>query len=119
MPEIAGRCRTQPPPRRIIYEALTKPDRDPTRPWLILRGGEQQPTIAEAVEPNLVVWNSIWSSRPDAQIRFEFAGPPHSSTTLYWTLIVDEPAPDAETTLRMRKRVDELINKNLRLTFGQ
>ena len=119
MPEIASRRRTQPPPPHIVYEALTNPDRHPARPWLILHNDEQHPTIAEAVEPNLVVWTSIWPRRPDARIRFDITGPPHGSTTLSWTLIVDEPVPDGETTVRMRKRVNELINANLRFTFGQ
>ncbi|MDI9915877.1 hypothetical protein [Rhodococcus sp. IEGM 1379] len=94
MPEIASRCRTQPPPRHIVYEALVSPDRDPARPWLILHDDELRPTIAEAIEPDLVVWTSIWPSRPDARIRFDFAGPPNGS-------------------------VNELINQNLRFTFGQ
>ena len=117
--EIASRRRTQPPPPRIVFEALTDPDRDPVRRWLILHNDEQRPTIAEAVEPNLVVWTSIWPWRPDARIRFDIVGPPHGSTTLSWTLIVDDPVPDVETTVRMRKRVNELINANLRFTFGQ
>jgi hypothetical protein len=119
VPEIASRRRTQPPPPHIVYEALTDPDRDPVRRWLILHNDEQRPTIAEAVEPNLVVWTSIWRWRPDARIRFDIVGPPHGSTTLSWTLIVDDPVPDRETTVRMRKRVNELINANLRFTFGQ
>nr|GLK39204.1 hypothetical protein GCM10017611_60740 [Rhodococcus wratislaviensis] len=58
------------------------------------------------------------SRRPYARIRFDI-GPRHGSTTLYWTLVVDEPVPDGETIVRMRKRVNELINANLRFTFGQ
>lgn len=85
MPEIARRRRTQPPPPRIVHQALTDPDRDPTRPWLILREDEQR----------------------------------HGSTTLCWTLTVDEPIPDRDTIVRMRKRVNEIINVNLRFTFGQ
>lgn len=119
MPEIASRRRTQPPPPHIVFRALTDPDRDPTRQWLILREGEQRPTIAEAVEPNLVVWTSIWSWRPDARIRFELSGSRRSGTTLCWTLTVDGPVPDGDTVIRMRKRVNELINANLRYTFGQ
>ncbi|EKT82178.1 hypothetical protein WSS_A13137 [Rhodococcus opacus M213] len=34
-------------------------------------------------------------------------------------MVVDEPVPDGETIVRMRKRVNELINANLRFTFGQ
>ena len=118
VPEIASRRRTQPPPPRFVFEALTNPDRDPVRPWLVLHHDEQRPTIAEAVEPKLVVWTSIWPWRPDARIRFDITGPPRGSATLCWTLIVDEPVPDRETTVRMRKRVNELINANLRFTFG-
>ncbi|BCF86346.1 hypothetical protein RQCS_58910 (plasmid) [Rhodococcus qingshengii] len=48
-----------------------------------------------------------------------FGTGPRGGTTLSWTLIVDEPVPDGETTVRMRKRVNELINANLRFTFDQ
>ncbi|MHA4854936.1 hypothetical protein L1080_036320 [Rhodococcus sp. MSC1_016] len=88
-------------------------------PWLILHTDEQPPTIAEAVEPNLVVWTSIGPWRPHARIRFDITGLPRGGSTLSWTLIVDEPVPDGETTVRMRKRVNEFINANLRFTFGQ
>ena len=69
--------------------------RDPVRPWLILHDDEQRPTIGEAVEPNLVVWTSIWPWRPDARIRFDITGPPRGSATLRWTLVVDEPVRTA------------------------
>ncbi|WP_172414847.1 hypothetical protein [Rhodococcus sp. BUPNP1] len=118
MPTIAGRRRSQPPPPHVVYEAIIDPDRDPTRPWLLLRDGEQRPAVIDAVEPNLVVWSSLWPWRPDARIRFDLTGG-RSGTTLHWTLIVDDPVPDDETTVRMRKRINELINANLRFTFGQ
>jgi hypothetical protein len=40
-------------------------------------------------------------------------------TDLCWTLLVDDPEPDGRTIGHMRKRVDELINANLRYSFGQ
>lgn len=40
---------------------------------------------------------------------------PHHSTGL--TLAI--PVPDGETIVRMRKRINELINADLRFTFGQ
>jgi transposase len=119
VPEIATRRCTQPPPPRFVYEALTDPDRDPYRVWLILHDDEQRPSIAESVEPNLVVWTSIWKWRPDARIRFELDSAGGGSTELRWRLSVDEPVPDHETTVAMRRRVDELINANLRRVFGQ
>lgn len=119
MPEIASRRRTQPPPPHVVYEALINPDSDPTRPWLTLHGDEQRPMVLEAIKPHVVVWTSLWPWRPDARIRFDISGPPRGSATLRWALIVDEPVPDTETSIRMRKRVNELINANLRFTFGQ
>ncbi|MFC9790494.1 hypothetical protein [Rhodococcus sp. NPDC127528] len=119
MPEIASRRRTQPAPPHIVYRAIVEPDRDQTRPWLILHHDEQRPTGMGAVEPHLVVWSSLWPLRPDARVRFEIVGPPHGSTTLRWTVTVDDPIPEDETIVRMRTRVNELINANLRFTFGQ
>lgn len=38
---------------------------------------------------------------------------------MQWTLHVDEPAPDGALTGHMRKRLNQLINANLRYTFGR
>ncbi|MFI6432123.1 hypothetical protein [Rhodococcus oryzae] len=119
MPEVARKRRTQPPPPHVLYEALTDPDRDPARPWLLLHDDEQRPMITGSVERNLVVWTSLWPLHPDANIRFDIDGPPGGSATLTWTLILDDPVPDAETIIRMRRRLNVLINANLRFTFGQ
>lgn len=48
----------------MVHEAIIDPGRDPTRPWLILRDGEQRPAVLDAVEPNLVVWSSLWRGGP-------------------------------------------------------
>jgi hypothetical protein len=39
-------------------------------------------------------------------------------TDLRWVLLVDEPTPDASLLGHMRRRINELINANLRYTFG-
>jgi hypothetical protein len=102
-----------------MFEALTNPNRDPSRPWLLLLDDEIPPTVLECDEPHLVLWSSLWTKRPDARIRFELpverAG---EGTDLCWTLLVDEPLPDPSTLGHMRKRINELINANLRYTFG-
>ncbi|MGW6374818.1 hypothetical protein ACWFRB_01980 [Rhodococcus sp. NPDC055112] len=103
----------------MVFQALIQPDRDPTRPWLVLRGNEQRPIIVDATEPHQVVWGSLWPERPDARIKFDITGPPRGGATLRWTLIVNDPIPDGDTVIQMRKRINELINANLRFTFGQ
>jgi hypothetical protein len=118
--EVGSRRRSQPAPPRVLYEALTTPDRDPARPWLLLLADEQRPVVVEAVEPALVVWSSLWPRRPDARIRFELPREPGGSgTALRWVLLVDEPPPDASLLGHLRRRIDELVNARLRSTFGQ
>ncbi|WP_026316422.1 hypothetical protein [Actinokineospora enzanensis] len=120
MLEIGNRRRAQPPPPAVLFEALTKPHRDPTRPWLLLLKDEQEPQILEAVEPSLVVWSSLWTRRPDAVIRFTLEpGENANGTALHWALLVDEPEPDASLVGHLRKRLNELIHRDLRHSFGQ
>jgi hypothetical protein len=42
-----------------------------------------------------------------------------SGTNLRWTLYVNEPPPHDALIAHMRKRMNQLINANLRFTFGQ
>ena len=116
--EIGSRVRSQPPPPHVVFEALVEPDRDPARPWLTLLDDEVAPAIAGGEEPTVVTWSSIWIKRPDAIIRFDLAGN-GPGTDLRWTLYVDDPVPDASLVGHMRKRINQLINANLRYTFGQ
>jgi hypothetical protein len=120
MLEAGSRKRGQPAPPRVVFEALTEPDRDRGRPWLNLRDGEQRPRVVEAQEPALVVWSSLWTERPDALVRFEL--PPDRTgqgTDLRWTLFLDDPMPDPGLLGHLRKRVNQLINADLRYSFGQ
>jgi hypothetical protein len=118
MLEVGSRKRSQPAPPHVVFEALTRPDRDPTRPWLKLLDDEQRPRLIEADKPGLVVWSSLWTKRPDAIVRFDLEGAGYE-TDLRWTLLVDEPMPEAPLAGHMRKRLNQLINANLRFTFGQ
>ncbi|ADP81848.1 hypothetical protein [Pseudofrankia inefficax] len=119
MIEIGSRRRSQPAPPHVIFEALTEPDRDPTRPWLILLADEQRPRVLASTWPRELTWSSLWTKRPDATIHFEL--PPCATdggTDLRWTLRVDEPLPDPGLTGHLRYRMNQLINANLRYTFG-
>jgi hypothetical protein len=120
MLEAGRRQRNQPAPPHAIFEALTQPNRDPDRQWLVLLDDEIRPEIAERRDSSVVVWSSIWTKRPDARIRFDL--PPDAlgyGTDLCWTLLVEEPMPEDPLLGHMRKRLNELINRDMRLSFGQ
>jgi ribosomal-protein-alanine N-acetyltransferase len=116
--EIGTRRRSQPPPPHIVFEALVQPDRDPARPWLMLLDGERAPSVLRREDPYLVEWSSVWVDRPDARIRFDLSADA-GGTSLRWTLSVEEPPPDAPAVARMRSRINQLVNANLRSTFGR
>ena len=101
-----------------MFEALVQPHRDQSRPWLFLTVDEQDPEVVQAHQPDLVVWSSLWPSQPTATIRFEILPDGGSATSLTWMLSVDGPPPD-DAIVHMRKRINTLINGNLRSTFGQ
>ncbi|SDJ09410.1 hypothetical protein SAMN05444157_1703 [Frankineae bacterium MT45] len=108
--------RSQPAPPHIVSDCLTNPYRDPSRPWLLLLDDERPPEIT--VIGTKVVWSSLWLRRPDARIEFEpLIG--KSGTDLRWTLYVDPPMPEEPLVGHMRSRLNELINANLRYSFGQ
>jgi hypothetical protein len=117
--EIGSRRRNQPAPPHVIFEALTEPDRDPFRPWLILLADEQRPRVLASTWPHTLTWSSLWPKRPDARIHFDLPRDTGSGTDLRWTLWVDEPLPDPSLTGHLRHRLNKLINGNLRYSFGQ
>lgn len=118
MEEIGARRRNQPAPPHILFEDLTHPHRNPARPWLHLVDDEVEPTVLEARHPDHLIWSSLWASRPDARVHFALP-PKEGGTDLRWTLYVDDPSQDPALTGHMRKRLNVLINANLRFTYGQ
>ena len=118
MEMIGSRQRSQPAPAWAIFDDLCDPHRQPCRPWLVLLDDEIAPLVLESDRPSHVVWSSLWVKRPDARLHFDLVAGARG-TDLRWTLYVDEPVPDAGPTGHMRKRIGELINANLRYTYGQ
>jgi hypothetical protein len=117
--EAGSRQRNQPAPPHVIFDVLADPGGDPARPWLLLLDDERSPQLIDAAKPDFVVWSSLWETRPDARVRFDLTSDGAAGTRLRWTLLVDEPMPDPSLLGHLRKRLNELINANLRYTFGQ
>jgi hypothetical protein len=116
MIELARRKKTQGPPPRVVFEALTQPHREPTREWLLLAPDEVEPRVIDAHEPDRVVWSTLWPAYPAAEVEFEIAPEERGSgTVLTWILSSELPAPDDETVTRLRHRLNEIINRDLRL----
>lgn len=116
---IGSRKRNQPAPPRVVFEALGEPDGDPYGPWLKLLDDEQRPNVVRSQAPSILVWSSLWTKRPDAVVEFALAPSADGGTALRWTLYVEEPIPADPFVGHMRKRLNELINANLRFTFGE
>src|SRR3954447_21742373 len=105
--------------RTSVFEALTWPNRDPARQWLLLLDDERRPNLLETHNSSSEVWSSLWNARPDARIRFELPVADEGyGTDLQWVLLVDEPPPDSVTLAHMCWRINELINGNLRYSCG-
>lgn len=117
--EVRRRRRNQPAPPHIVFEALTDPDRDPGRRWLRLVADEQRPVVVRSEHPHLVVWSSLWPVRPDAQVRFDLPPDGGAGTDLCWTLTVEDQDPDPAQLGHWCKRLNVLINAELRYSFGQ
>ena len=118
--EAARRRKSQPAPPHVVFEALTQPDRDPHRPWMHLLPAEVRPTVVRAQPPHLLVWSSLWTAHPEAQVQIELTQRAHDSgTDLTWTLLLPDPAQEVEEVRAMRKRLNRLINGDLRETFDQ
>jgi hypothetical protein len=118
MKEVGSRQRNQPAPPWAVFDDLCDPDRQPVRPWLDLHDDEIAPTVVDSNRPVYVVWSSLWIKRPDASVRFELTAV-RGGTDRRWTLYVDDPVPHPSFVNHMRQRIGELINANLRYTYGQ
>jgi hypothetical protein len=116
--ELGSRERKQPPPPRIVFECLADPHRSGARPWLELADVEIEPRVLESIYPALIVWSSLWPSRPDDVIRFDLR-PAGQGCALRWTLLTPSDGPDAALLGWMRYRLNYLINGRLRFSFGQ
>ena len=117
MDAIATKRRRQPVPPSVLFEDLIFPNRQPSRPWLMLFDDEIEPTVIESERPGKVVWTSLWAKRPDLRVAFDLVDI-GGGTDLRWTLLAEGAVPDSQLR-HLCQRIGTLINANLRYTYGQ
>lgn len=118
MQQLGQTARSQAPPPPIVYAELLRPGGTPPRVWLQLREDEAPPVVTVIREGTELRWSSLWILHPDVVIDFAVAR--HGAGTLLtWTLRTSGPEPSAATVGHLRRRIQELINRDLRFSFGQ
>lgn len=118
---IADRTRSQPPPAHVVLETLRVPNADPIRPWLELVQDEIGPWITHLEGSDQVIWTSLWPRRPDLFITFTVT--PESGGVgcrLRFVVTADATWPVEDGLVgQVRYRLNQLINGNLRCSYGQ
>ena len=118
MIELASKTHKLPAPVHVVWESLTSPHRQGARPWLNLLPDEVEPPVLHAEEPHLLLWSTLWPSRPRDRVRLELSAL-GAETALTFTLLTPDPPPDQiEVDLR-RKRLNHLFGADLRYSYGQ
>lgn len=97
---------------------MVNPRRPNARPWLNLLPDEVDPQILQADAPDLVVWSSLWPSRPNDQVRFELRLV-RNDTALTFRLLTPDDPPDASKLGHLRHRLNHLLFADLRYSYGQ
>ena len=107
--------KAQPPPAHALFEALSNPKADQRRrPWLHLRDDERDPRVLQAELPATVVWSSLWNDRPNDVLRFDIR-----DQYVTWTLLGEASEEDEPRLTQLGHRINEIVNADLRYSFGQ
>ena len=70
--------------------------------------------MLEADLPATVVWSSLWNDRPSDVLRFDIR-----DQYLTWTLLGEASEADEPRLTQLRHRINEIVNADLRYSFGQ
>lgn len=118
MIEFGSRARRLPAPPSVVWDSLVDPRRPGSRPWLDLLPDEVAPRVLKAEKPSIVVWSSLWPSRPHDEVHLELTEE-HGETRLKFTLLTPDDAPDESKTGHLRRRMNHLLFADLRFSYGQ
>jgi hypothetical protein len=118
--EYGDRTRSLPAPPPVVWDDLVARKSRGTRAWVRLRDGEVRPEVVESVRPTLLVWSSLWATRPDDLVRLTLAPQGRFGTALRFVLLAGGgDTPDEVLTRHLRQRVNELLYRDLRESYGQ
>jgi len=116
--EYGNRARHLPAPPSVVWRDLVEPRSEGARPWLNLLPDESPPRVIESESPSLVVWSSLWATRPDDEIVMELS-PADGGSSLRFRLLAHGDPPDDSKTGHIRRRINQLLFADLRFTYGQ
>ena len=89
-----------------------------TRAWLDLQADEVVPEVLESHRPGRVVWSSLWAERPDDRLELTLASD-GADTRLSFRVLTHAEPPDDELRHRILYRINELLYRDLRHSYGQ
>lgn len=118
MLEIGSRARKLPAPPGVVWDSLVPPRQPEAREWLDLLADEIEPLGLDAVQPAQVTWSSLWPSRPRDEVHFELTRV-GNETLLRFTLLSPDELPDESKVGHLRRRLNQLLFRDLRLSYGQ
>ncbi|MFN8099121.1 MAG: hypothetical protein U0Q21_12635 [Dermatophilaceae bacterium] len=115
---LGDRTRRLPAPVPIVWADLVERRVSGSRPWMELAEDEAMPDVLRAFEPREVVWSSLWPARPRLRIVLECL-PADGETRLRFTIESPEAVDDPSAVGHYRRRMNELLFRDLRTSYGQ
>lgn len=108
-----------PAPAPVVFASLAHPGGAADREWLTLRPDEQTPEVLCGVADRFLLWSTLWPELPEVQVQLDLTPDPRDRlcTQVRWTLLLAAPLP-RDTIDRLSRRLDQLINHELRHTYG-
>lgn len=115
---LGQRVRRLPAPPPVVWADLVERRAFGVRAWLRLGPDEVEPRVLRSHEPREVVWSSLWPARPRVRIVLECL-PSGPETRLRFTIESPEEVDDASVVGHYRRRVNEILYRDLRESYGQ
>jgi hypothetical protein len=115
----AHRRKAQAPTPSAVFESLAEPQLPGARRWLHLSADETAPEVTATVPHSAVAWSSIWPDHPELVIEFHLGPGPGGGTDLEWRLLSPRESPGDAAVRCLQRRMNEIVNRDLRLSYGQ